>query len=151
MKFIVDNMLGKLARYLRFLGYDTYYSNSTIKDDEIIEIASREKRILITRDKELASRYKNSFLLRTTDSKEQLKEVIKKFNLGNSKILTRCSICNVELIRINKEQAKGKVPEKIYENFNEFYICPSCGRYYWLGTHAMNIENMIKMVEKDEN
>ncbi|MDP8011218.1 MAG: DUF5615 family PIN-like protein [Thermoplasmata archaeon] len=151
MKFIVDSMLGKLAKYLRFLGYDTLYPDNKVTDNEIIETAKKENRILITRDREMASRYEKSFLIRSLDSMEQLKIIVKTFNLNSDHLLSRCSICNTELIKINKEKVKGKVPENVYKNFNEFFVCPSCGRYYWFGSHAQKIENTLKMVEKNEN
>ncbi|MGC8663067.1 MAG: Mut7-C RNAse domain-containing protein [Thermoplasmata archaeon] len=151
MKFIADNMLGKLAKYLRFMGYDTYYTNRYMSDDDIINIANKDERILITRDKELATRYKNSILIESTDSIDQLRQVIRAFGLNDEKMLTRCSICNVILIKTSKEDVKGKVPENVYKNFNDFFVCPSCGRYYWYGTHARNIEETVKAVEKNEN
>lgn len=151
MNFIADNMLGKLAKYLRLMGYDTYYSNKSLSDDEILEIAKKENRILITRDRGLALRYEKSYLLNSTDSIDQLKEIAKAFHLNTKRMMTRCSICNVELVKTNKEHVKGKVPEKVYGSFDEFYFCPSCGRYYWFGTHAKNIESTLKMVEKDEH
>lgn len=150
MNFIADNMLGKLAKYLRLMGYDTFYSNKILNDDEILEIAKKEDRILITRDRDLALRYNKSYLLNSTDSINQLREIVKAFNLNTQKMMTRCSICNTELVKVNKTDVKGKVPEKVYENFNCFYFCPTCGRYYWYGTHAKNIEKTLKMVEMDE-
>lgn len=112
-------MLGKLAKYLRLMGYDTYYSNKSLADDEILEIAKKENRILITRDRDLASRYGKSYLLNSTDTIDQLKEIVKAFNLNTKRMMTRCSICNVELIKINKASVKGKVPEKVYGNFED--------------------------------
>lgn len=145
MKFLADHMLGKLAKYLRFLGYDTYYPNGRMSDDEIIEIAERENRIILTRDKELARR-SGGFYLESENYEEQLQIVIKKFNLNADNMLSRCSICNESLISVDKEKVKKKVPEYVYEHTDEFYMCPKCGRVYWWGTHTERIERKIRKI-----
>lgn len=150
MKFILDMMLGRLAKYLRFLGYDTFYSNKIVTDEELLEIAKKEDRILITRDKKLAARYDKSYLLTTTETMEQFKEVVKFFKLTDENMLTRCSICNEKLIKIDKEKIKNRVPENVFKNFDDFYFCPVCGRVYWLGSHTKNIKNIIELVKNNE-
>ncbi len=150
MKFIVDHMLGKLAKYLRFLGYDTYYPSGKMSDEEIMEIARKEGRILLTRDRELARR-SNGIYVESDNYEEQLKFVIKKFKLNDRDMLSRCSICNTPLIKVEKEKVKDKIPPYVYEHTNEFYLCPTCGRVYWYGTHTKKIEEKLKrLMEEDK-
>ncbi len=150
MKFLVDHMLGKLAKYLRFLGYDTYYPKNRMSDDDLIKIAKDEGRIIITRDKELARR-SGGFYVPSENYLEQLKMVIERYNLKDDMMLTRCSICNEILVPVNKERVKDKIPPYVYEHQNEFYICPKCGRVYWWGTHTERIERTIRNILGDEH
>lgn len=145
VKFLVDHMLGKLAKYLRFLGYDTYYPTGRMSDDEILALAKKEGRIIITRDRELARR-SNGLYVESEDYKEQLKSVIKKFKLDDENLLSRCSICNVPLVKVEKEKLRDKIPPYVYEHNDEFYMCPNCGRVYWYGTHTQRIEEKIKSI-----
>ena len=143
MKFIVDHMLGKLAKYLRFLGYDTYYPSGRMSDEEIMKIAAREDRVLLTRDKELARR-SGGIYIESDNYEEQIRFVIRKFNLNGDNMLSRCSVCNVPLKKVNKEEVKGKVPPYVYEHNDEFYMCPKCGRIYWYGSHTKKIEEKLR-------
>ena len=150
MKFLVDHMLGKLAKYLRFMGYDTYYPERGMDDDMLLQIAKKEGRIIITRDKELAKR-SNGLYVASEDYIQQLKIVIKTFNLNDEHMLSRCSICNEILVPIEKDEVKDKVPPYVYEHNDEFYRCPKCGRIYWWGTHTQRIESTIREIMGDEN
>jgi len=152
VKFVVDHMLGKLAKYLRFMGYDTYYPTGRMSDDEIMEIARKEGRILLTRDKELAKR-SGGIYVESENYEEQLKFVINRFHLNTDSLLSRCSICNVPLVKVDKREIKDKVPEYVYEHQDEFYMCPKCGRIYWYGSHTERIERKIRelMGEEDED
>ena len=152
VKFVVDHMLGKLAKYLRFMGYDTYYPTGRMSDDEIMEIARKEGRILLTRDKELAKR-SGGIYVESENYEEQLKFVINRFHLNTDSLLSRCSICNVPLVKVGKREIKDKVPEYVYEHQDDFYMCPKCGRIYWYGSHTERIEKKIRelMGEEDED
>ena len=138
-------MLGSMAKWLRILGYDTKYVKN-MKDEEIAKIAREEERILLTRDKKLASKFKNSIYLENNGLKNQLRRIIKELALeiDDKNLLTRCIICNEKIEKIDKEKVKGMVPEHVYESHEEFYICPKCKRIYWIGTH---FENMKKFIE----
>ncbi len=155
MKFIADNMLGKLAKYLRFLGYDTLYFSEDRGDDFIIEMAEKEDRIILTRDRELhkiaIKRGLRSILIEEMDFKKQLKFLKEKLNLSSENMLSLCSICNYPLRKIPREYAVGKVPEKVLEYADEFYICDKCGRIYWYGSHTEKIEKTLMEVMSDEN
>ncbi len=141
LKFMADSMLGRLARWLRILGYDVVYETS-ISDDDLIAKALRENRIILTMDRELADRKsaKNVLLLRSYDYKEQLKHVITYYKIDcESHIFSRCLLCNERLDSIEKEKIKDELPPYVYASHDEFDICPQCRRIYWSGTHRDNI------------
>ena len=148
MKFICDEMLGSMAKWLRILGYDTKYVKN-MKDEEIAKIAREEERILLTRDKKLASKFKNSIYLENNGLKNQLRRIIKELALeiDDKNLLTRCIICNEKIEKIDKEKVKGMVPEHVYESHEEFYICPKCKRIYWIGTHFKNMKKFIESIK----
>ena len=145
MKFLCDQMLGTLAKWLRIYGFDTFYANSEIDDNELLKIAKTENRTLITRDKELVFTGKRENLdiieLKTTDLDEQLKQVLKHVKIDETKILSRCILCNSILDEIKKDKVIDKVPKKVFENNNDFWFCKNCNKIYWKGTHY---DKMIK-------
>ncbi len=140
MKFIADVMVGKLARWLRILGLDVAYSNK-FEDDELLRIAEEENRIILTRDRGLASRRMTSrcLLIASDNYKEQVLQVITKFNLERFEIFSRCIECNSELQQVDKEDVFERVPPFVYLTQERFAMCPSCRRVYWHGTHAGEI------------
>src|SRR5213593_902429 len=144
MKFIADVMVGKLARWLRVLGFDVVYSNQ-YGDDEIIRLANAEGRIILTRDTRLASRRHNGrcLLIESDNYKEQLRQVLDFFDLKNFKVFSRCLECNGALEDVDKETIFEKVPPYIYLTHERFARCPSCNRVYWHGTHA---DEMLKQI-----
>lgn len=147
MKLISDHMLGSLARWLRFLGFDTAYPD-VLPDKELAELAAKEDRILLTRDKELASaKGVSALLIQSTDFDEQLKQVVTAYGLEIKNELSRCSLCNTLLVSVTKEMVKDKVPERVYEIQNEFWECTQCNKYYWPGTHYKNIKNKLEKLK----
>lgn len=150
MNFLADHMLGKLARWLRFLGFDTVYPE-VLPDDALIELAKREKRILLTRDKGLAdTKEVQALYITSEDVNEQIVQVMQEFKLIPNDILSRCSLCNTLLIEVSKEDMEGKVPEKVYEMQERFWSCKGCGKYYWPGTHYENILKKLHMLGLSE-
>ncbi|MEW6618269.1 MAG: Mut7-C RNAse domain-containing protein [bacterium] len=145
MKFIADDMLGKLAKWLRILGYDTIYYR-TQNDYDLIEIAQNEGRILLTRDSQLARNWiVPTLLIKDEIIDEQLKQVIQRFKIEiGCALFSRCPKCNTLLIEIDKEAIKDKLPEFVYQTYNEFWSCPTCNRYYWQGSHWMNIKAKVE-------
>ncbi len=139
-------MLGKLAVRLRMLGYDTtYYHNS--KDGFLLQRSKEEDRILLTRDLQLTKiKDANAYFVSNKILKEQLREVIKKFDLkiDKAQMFTRCSLCNEPLEAKAKAEAKGKIPPLAYRSFDEFSYCPKCDKYYWKGTHCEKIMEDLK-------
>ena len=134
MKFLCDHMLGTLAKWLRFFGYDTAYPDA-IGDNDIRALAEREERILLTRDRELSARVSGAVYLESDDPDAQLEHVVRTFRLTAERALSRCSVCNVPIESVLRETARGRVPEGVYDRQREFWRCPQCGRFYWEGSH----------------
>ncbi|WP_099211917.1 Mut7-C RNAse domain-containing protein [Thermococcus henrietii] len=149
MKFIADMMLGRLARWLRLYGYDTLYGIED--DDEIIEVAQKEGRVVLTKDVALARRAERlgakAFLLRSNSLEGQVEE-LKRLGVQFEELFpanARCPKCNGPIKAVPKEAVKGKVPPGVYEDYNEFYVCQNCGQIYWPGKQW---REMLKMDKK---
>ena len=145
MLFIVDSMLGRLAKWLRVLGFDTLYKPDWKKEDMILR-SLREKRVILTRNTKLSkSAGLQVFFLGDTEVKNQINQIIKELNLkiDKSSIFIRCTICNEIAVSAPKEQVKDRVPEFVYNTQKEFRICPGCKRIYWAGTHSESVAKMI--------
>ncbi|MCE4625135.1 MAG: Mut7-C RNAse domain-containing protein [Desulfurococcales archaeon] len=151
--FIVDTMLGDVAKWLRLLGYDTLYSR-TYTDNQILEIARRTGRIIVTRDRNLYWRARRRGLraiLVTGDTLvERLAEVAyyAGIRLKPDPARSRCPECNAPLKQVSKEMVKDRVPPKSYEAYDKFYVCPRCGRVYWEGGHWKNIRRIAAEAEE---
>jgi uncharacterized protein with PIN domain len=147
MKFLCDQMLGKLSRWLRFFGFDTLYIKGDVDDDELLRIAEKEERVILTRDKQLIIRVikrKLDFIkINSINLDDQLKSVFKIIKFNENIILSRCSICNSILIKIDKKDVKNRVPFNIYNRMNDFFYCEYCNKIYWMGTHYDKIINKI--------
>lgn len=145
-RFILDAHLGKLAKYLRMLGFDTLYKND-IGDDEIIKIAAKENRIILSRDKLLlkSKLVTHGYYVRSISKHEQLKEVVRKFDLHSQfKSFTRCMTCNSELVPKQKQEVIHQIQLETAQYFNDFYLCPTCKKVYWKGSHFKRMENLIR-------
>lgn len=135
--FVVDVHLGRLATYLRLLGFDTLYPDDH-DDENLAEIAHLEKRILLTRDVRLLMRSKVIFgyWLRTKDSRKQLLDVIRRFQLQDAiQPWRRCLRCNGELKSVAKEKILHRLEPKTKKYYHDFQICTSCEQIYWKGSH----------------
>jgi len=146
MKFIVDRMLGRLAKQLRMLGYDTlYYRGEDVYP--LIRLARQEGRVILTRNTKLIPRRPEDVILRITedDLLLQLKELIQKGNIemDEAKVFSRCLLCNALLDPISRKEVEGKVPDFIYYQQKEFFQCPQCQRIYWPGSHLENMQKRI--------
>ena len=143
-------MLGTLAKWLRIYGFDTYYADRDIKDSELVEIAKKENRVLITRDKELLFNAKRENLqvvkIDPTGLEEQIERILSIFKPDSKKYLSRCLICNSLFEEISKEKAENKIPEKVFENNDKFLACKKCEKIYWKGTHYENMLSKIKQI-----
>lgn len=147
IRFVLDVHLGKLARYLRLCGFDTLYETGCT-DNEIINISSFQKRIILTRDKKLLNnkRVTHGIWIRSQYPGSQLKEVFDRLNLKNrAKPFTRCMGCNTELADVQKEEILDRIPPKTREFFDVFRICPACNQIYWEGSHFEKMKEFIKV------
>jgi uncharacterized protein with PIN domain len=141
IKFIADNNVGKLARWLRLIGYDTLLFKQ--KDDgQMIKIALSESRVILTKDAQFMKRrlVTNGKLktihIKHDDSKLQVQEVVKTLNLNyHFKPFSLCLECNRALIARHKEEVKNLVPAHVFETQAQYTECPACHRIYWPGTH----------------
>ena len=153
-RFIADAMLGRLARRLRLLGYDTAYERG-ITDAALLARALKEGRIILTRDTKLVERKAalgQSFLILSNDPAGQLKEVFSHFSLepSLSALPGRCSVCNGELEREpDKSAVRDLVPEHVFLNRKDFYRCSGCGRVYWEGSHAERFKKLLNDIIKN--
>jgi uncharacterized protein with PIN domain len=145
MTFIADVMVGKLARWLRVLGFDVIYSNK-LQDDEIMKIAAAEDRIILTRDVAFAARCRKAhrlLFIEHNDWRAQLRQVVNVYGLKNFRVLSRCIECNSGLHAVDKERIAGNIPLYVYQTQERFSLCPSCDRIYWRGTHVDAILQQI--------
>lgn len=144
-KFVLDVHLGKLCKYLRMLGFDTYYRND-LDDDEIVKISITEKRIILTRDIGILKNgaVTHGYWIRSKDSKEQLTEVINRFDLHDkSRPFNRCTVCNGIVNKVKKSDVEQLVKTNTKKYFNEFYQCDACKKVYWEGSHFKNMQDFI--------
>jgi hypothetical protein len=143
--FIVDVNLGKLARYLRMLGFDAAYDNR-LDDGEIVDIAVREKRIVLTRDRRLLFRkaVTHGFWIRSTDADSQLKEVLTRLDLYRQvRPLERCLECNGLLEPVAREKVWSSLEPLTRRYYDEFFRCPGCRKIYWPGSHVTHMSGVI--------
>ena len=149
-RFILDNHLGRLAVYLRMLGFDCLYRND-YEDEELAETAHREERILLSRDRRLLMRKAVAFgyCLRSLDSLQQLTEVIQRFELTKRIIpFHRCLRCNHPLEPVAKEAVVDRLEPLTKLYFDEFQICPACKQIYWKGSHYEKMKELIEQMTK---
>ncbi|MBT4483234.1 MAG: Mut7-C ubiquitin/RNAse domain-containing protein [Candidatus Latescibacteria bacterium] len=149
-RFILDVHLGKLAKYLRMLGFDTLYDND-YDDSRIIELADEEKRTILTRDVGLLKNntVTHGYWIRALNSEEQLKEVISRFDLSSSiKSFSRCTVCNGKMQCVAKESVMEQLKPKTRQYYNEFYQCSDCGKIYWKGSHYNRMKDFIGNLKK---
>ncbi|MGE5196916.1 MAG: Mut7-C RNAse domain-containing protein [Deltaproteobacteria bacterium] len=148
MRFILTRELGRLVRWLRILGYDTVYFNRDNTSALIIQ-ALRDNRVILTRNhRAAASARAKTVLLQSENIKNQLLEILKELKPGiNSDMMfTRCIICNAELIGIDKDKVRERVPEYVFNTQESFLTCPLCRRIYWQGTHWGNVRAVLKEI-----
>lgn len=148
-------MLGKLSRFLRFLGYDTLYRTQE-SINEMLETAREEDRIILTRSDEIIQMCKkrnlHNLFITNIEVSEQLKEIKASFSLNivypPSKM--RCSVCNDDLKVRNKEEIIDKIPEGTEKNYNDFWECRGCFKIYWMGSHWQDIKKTISEINSSE-
>jgi uncharacterized protein len=146
-RFVLDVHLGRLAAYLRMLGFDTAYRNC-YSDPQLVRISISEERILLTRDRGVLKHaaVTHGYLVRETDSHRQLAEVVSRFDLARSlRTFTRCMGCNGVLRDVRQEDVAAQLPPRAASEFDEFKQCAQCGKVYWKGSHY---RRMLRWVEE---
>ncbi len=144
-RFVLDTHLGRLAAFLRMLGFDTLYRNC-YQDEQLAAISRDERRILLTRDVGLLKRgaVTHGYFVRETDPRCQLREVVCRFDLARlSHPFTRCMRCNTPLEEVAKAEVLAELPPRTAEAHDEFRRCPSCRRIYWKGAHYRRMQQML--------
>jgi uncharacterized protein with PIN domain len=147
-RFICDVHLGKLASLLRLFGFDALYRNDR-DDEQLLALSRISPRIILTRDRGLLKRSAatHGYCVRSTNPREQLIEIIRRFDLaGQAAPFSRCLRCNIELVRVKKEDVFDLVPPKVSALYNEFSRCPYCGRVFWRGTHWERMQRLAAEV-----
>ncbi len=143
--FILDVHLGKPARWLRMLGFDSLYRND-YEDREIVRIALREERIILTRDRGLLknSLVRRGYWIRAEDPEGQVREVLDRYDLEEKiRPFTRCLSCNGLLEDISRDQVLDRLPPRTRREHRRFKICPGCGKIYWPGSHHRAMQARI--------
>jgi len=149
VRFIADEMLGTVAKWLRILGFDTEYARE-MKDEEILITAEREGRVILSRDKDLCSTaIKNGLeciFLESANLEKDLEMVLSSYPPTPEKFMSRCTICNSKLVEVEKSEVKGRVPEGVYKRQDRFWYCPKCHKYYWEGSHWEKMRGFLNKI-----
>jgi len=160
-RFLLDSHLGRLAAYLRMLGFDSLYNNAYgcvvsnhYHDDGIASILVEDPRILLTRDRRLLMRkvVQYGYCLRSLEPPQQLVEVVRRFDLaGKIAPLHRCLRCNHPLQPVSKETVLDRLEPLTKIHFDEFSLCPACNQVYWKGSHVERMERLIESIKGNSN
>ncbi len=149
-RFVLDAHLGRLAVYLRMLGFDTLYRND-YADEELALISSQENRILLTRDRGLLKRslVSRGYYVRAQDPRRQAVEVVQRFDLRRAfKPFSRCLRCNGLLEPVEEDTVAGQLLPGTQKYFHEFSRCRSCGQVYWKGAHYQRMVQLIESISE---
>jgi uncharacterized protein with PIN domain len=150
--FILDTNLGRLARYLRLLGFDCLYRND-YDDDTVADIARRESRIVLTRDRALLQRriITRGYFVRAVEPRRQVREVLARLDLHRQvQPYSRCTRCNGRLQAVDKQAVDARLEAKTRKYYDTFMQCSSCGQVYWQGSHHARAQRLIEaLTERD--
>ncbi len=151
-RFVVDMNVGRLATWLRVMGYDALFPRDE-GDDELVRIALRDGRIIVTRDRAFAQRRLVTtgrlriILIDRDDLAGQLRQVVGSLHLDTDRGLSRCLRCNEPLLESPREAVGERVPPYVYETQRQFFECPLCLRIYWRGTHWTNMRGELARLQ----
>jgi len=151
-KFVLDNHLGQLAKYLRMLGFDAIYRND-FDDDQLAVVAVENGRILLTRDRQLLMRRNIQYghLVRSLEPRVQLHEIVSRYSLDEYiNPFIRCLECNVKLVKVEKGEILHRLEPLTKKYYEEFKICPICEKIYWKGSHYEKMKALIQDIHKKE-
>jgi uncharacterized protein len=150
IRFAADRMLGRLAKMLRLLGYDTLYSPK-IATADLSEIAGRGERMVLTRGttEKRFPRVADAFRVESEYAPDQLREVVERFRLNpRVGLWSRCTLCNAMIERVDKATVRDSVAPKVFQIYESFFRCSGCGHVYWCGSHVerilRNLETLLR-------
>jgi len=153
MLFLVDGMLGNVAKKLLLLGYDTEYF-SDMNDLKLIQKAKNEDRIIISKDRQLITSAKKSAIqtiqITKEDEIEQFSEILSTIHLELNEIsgdTARCTKCNSNTSQISKSKISNKIPSKVLEFNEKFWECDNCKQIYWEGTHIKKLQDFLNKIK----
>ena len=153
-RFVVDTMLGRLARWLRAMGYDTLYPGQA-DDRRLLQLARAEDRVLVTRDRMLARVAEpRSCLIHVERVDDQVLEAVERLALAphDGDWLSRCLECNARLEPGRRESLQDLVPEHVFATHTDFMRCPGCGKIYWAGSHVDRIrERLTRLLARPQH
>jgi len=151
VRLVLDCHLGKLARHLRLLGFDSLY-NKDSDDEELITYMEKEKRIILTRNREILKqkRVTHAYCVHEENPADQTVEIINRLDLINAiQPFTRCLECNTPLEKIKKQDIQDMLPPLIQRDFDLFYHCRGCGRNYWQGSHFKDMQHFVDQIREN--
>ena len=152
-KFIVDVNAGRLAKWLRIMGYDAASAAPEMEDGRLVSLPREEGRILITRNRKIIMRRSiatgevQALLLESDRLEEQLREVVEACKLDTKRALSRCIVCNVPLSSVDREEVRERVPAYVFQTQEKIEECPSCRKPYWRGTHWRNVRRELARLD----
>jgi uncharacterized protein with PIN domain len=155
LEFILDGMLGKLARWLRMMGHDTKYSTA-FTDAQLLTVAKTEKRTLLTRDlalyQQAIAKNIDAYYVEGTTEPQHLSELSQRYKIALDIDLaqSRCPKCNGKLTTVPKVEVTEKVEKNTLRYYSEFWCCPDCGSVYWQGAHWTKIRQTLKLAEEQK-
>ena len=150
-RFIIDANVGRLATWLRVMGYDATYVRDG-DDNELIGTALKEDRVIITRDAGFKDRYLvktgklQLVLIKDSNFRSQLHQIVTSLGLEAIPKLSRCIRCNVLLVDLAKDEAEGRVPPYVFQTQSSFMVCSGCDRVYWHGTHWTHMNEELSQL-----
>jgi hypothetical protein len=150
-RFFADAQLGRLARHLRLLGFDTLYENA-VDDADLVRRAGEQRRIILSRDRALLMRrdVTHGCHVRQDDPVEQLVHVIRRCDLARAcHAFTRCIECNSPLEAVTGSEVADRLEPETAASFHEFWRCRGCGRVYWKGSHYQRLQRLVAAVVPD--
>jgi uncharacterized protein with PIN domain len=152
VNFLADGMLGKLARWLRMLGHDVIYSVE-FDDSELLELAKREARVLLTKDlglyKRTIGKGMDAYYVEEKTESGWLAEIAKRYGLLLMVDMNKlhCPICNTQLKLTPKEQLQTGLEKNTLIYYDKFWNCTNCGQIYWQGAHWTQINNTLRQAQ----
>ena len=153
-RFVVDINVGRLAKWLRVMGYDTVFPRES-SDNDLVRIALREDRVLVTRDAGFslrrAARQGQMRVVQIVDDdlRGQLRQLVRELKLDSQGGFSRCVLCNELLSLAAKAEVTGRVPPYVYQNQQRFMECLQCCRVYWRGTHWSSMVSLLDQVNEE--